>query len=80
MNEKYDPGLLLEARTNIPGYIIKRLKDGERATPVAIPYKNCVILLEYVRAFKEEYISVLWDNKIVYITNLDLEHHFKILG
>ena len=80
MNEKYPSGLLLEARTNIRGFTIKIKNKKEILEPITIPRHSCVIMLEYVRSFKEENISFLWDNKIIFCMEVDLEHHFRILA
>lgn len=80
MNNNYPSGLLLETRTNIRGNFIK-LKDNKQVLePITVPRHRYVILLEYVRDFKEEYVSFLWDNKIIFCIEVDLEHHFKILA
>jgi hypothetical protein len=79
-NNKYPSGLMLITRTIIHGFIIGQSNKKETIFPVSIPYRSCVALLEYVRSFNEESVSLLWDNKIIFVENVDFEHHFKILN
>lgn len=80
MNNKYPAGLLLETRKNMMGVTIKLKGKKEVLEHVTVPRHSCVILLEYIRSFKEEDVSFFWDNKIIFCTEVDLEHHFKILA
>lgn len=80
MNNKYPSGLLLETRAPIAGETIRFVGKKEALVGVLIPIRSCVILLEYIRDFRDEDISLLWDNKIIFCRGIDLEHHFKILA
>lgn len=80
MENWYKPGLLLEARRDVLGFILgQNVKGKTKYTKTIIKYKTMVILLEYCRDYRSEDICVLLNNKKIYVMDIDLEHDFKIL-
>jgi hypothetical protein len=76
MEHRYELGLLLEARKNLHAFYIV----GQKVIKNIIPYKSCVTLLSCHYEHKTEDITVLYNGKIFYIINIDLEHDFRILS
>lgn len=80
MNKKYSVGTLLQTRTSLEAKEIETRMPKTKLINTRIPDKEIVVLLEHIMSFGHDDVALLWNNKILFCMDIDLEHNFKILS
>ena len=87
MSFKVEDGSLLKTRRSLQAIDhaqYERLKDSNSEDTLkwkfkTIPKGEIILLVKYAFFFDKEEVSVLYDNKLLYMTNTDFGHDFEII-
>jgi hypothetical protein len=84
MSFKIEEGILLKTRRSLQGidqtqYENRKVNITEQWKFFSVPKGEIVLLVKYAFFFDKEEVSILHDNKILYLTNTDFGHDFEIM-